>query len=118
MKLRALTWSSYIVTVLAFIFIPISLASSIFGMNVQQMNETGHSIFPFIYTSIVMLTISGLSYSFRHSVKRLVGKIAAMAPFIGDTVLSWCAYDLPHKGGKVLEFCQVHIDRIRQRWGR
>jgi hypothetical protein len=114
MKLRALTWSSYIVTVLAFIFIPISLASSIFGMNVQQINETGHSIFPFIYTSIVLLTISGLSYSFRHSVKRLVDKIASFVPFVQRKMMLGFQLLLVI-WDEVVELCRSQIDKIRQR---
>jgi hypothetical protein len=60
------------VTVLAFIFIPISLASSIFGMNVQQVNGTGRGVWSFVYTSIVLLTISALSFLLRHAVKRVL----------------------------------------------
>jgi Mg2+ and Co2+ transporter CorA len=66
-----LTRPSHIVTVLAFIFVPISLASSIFGMNVQQINDSGHSIFSFVYTSIVLLTVSALGFFFRHAMKRI-----------------------------------------------
>lgn len=114
LRLRALTWSSYIVTVLAFIFIPISLASSIFGMNVQQINETGHSIFPFIYTSIVLLTISGLSYSFRHSMKRLVDKMASFVPFVRWKMI--LGFQLLRMiWGVVVELCRSQIDKIRQR---
>ena len=42
------------VTILAFIFLPTSLASSIFGMNVQQINNTGKNIWIFIVTAILM----------------------------------------------------------------
>lgn len=50
------------VTVLAFIFIPINLASSVYGMNVQEINETGHSIWGFLVTALVLLTCSGLAW--------------------------------------------------------
>ena len=43
-----------IVTLLAFIFIPTSLASSVFGMNVQEINNTGKSIWNFIVTAILI----------------------------------------------------------------
>lgn len=53
------------VTLLAFIFIPISLATSIFGMNVQQINNTGKDIWEFIVTAAVLtvLAISGWGLS-------------------------------------------------------
>ena len=50
------------VTVLAFVFVPISLASSIFGMNVQQINHSSHSIWAFVVTAVVVLTGSVLFY--------------------------------------------------------
>lgn len=50
-------------TILAFVFIPINLASSIFGMNVQQINETGHSIWGFVVAALAMLAASGLSWT-------------------------------------------------------
>jgi hypothetical protein len=50
------------VTVLAFIFIPINLASSVYGMNVQEINATGHSIWGFLVTALVLLTTSGLAW--------------------------------------------------------
>ena len=62
----------FTVTVLAFIFIPINLVSSVFGMNVQQVNGTGHEIWPFVYTSIVLLALSGLSFLLRHFMKRVL----------------------------------------------
>lgn len=75
----------FVVTILAIVFIPVSLASSIFGsyitathcscqrqaladheiigMNVQQINKTGHSIWAFVITAFIMLLISGLSFA-------------------------------------------------------
>lgn len=50
------------VTVLAFVFIPINLASSVYGMNVQEINGTGHSIWGFLVTASVLLTVSGLAW--------------------------------------------------------
>ncbi|KAM0712141.1 hypothetical protein Q7P37_011235 [Cladosporium fusiforme] len=49
-------------TILAFIFIPINLASSIFGMNVQEINKTGHSIWGFVIASLAGLAVSGLCW--------------------------------------------------------
>lgn len=46
------------VTILAFIFIPTSLASSIFGMNVQEINNTGKNIWSFLVTAIVLTSVA------------------------------------------------------------
>jgi uncharacterized membrane protein len=85
---------SLAVTVLAFIFIPISLASSIFGMNVQQINESGPEIWNFLYTSLVLWTLSALSFFLRHTMKRFwvrnVDKIVLLInglPPIGNMIL-------------------------------
>jgi Mg2+ and Co2+ transporter CorA len=59
------------VTVLAFVFIPINLASSVYGMNVQEINDTGHKIWVFVVTSIVFLILSGLAWVWRHALKEL-----------------------------------------------
>jgi hypothetical protein len=75
-----LTKFSHIVTVLAFIFVPISLASSIFGMNVQQISQTGCNLWVFVVTSIVLLTISALSFLFRHALKRFL--FLKVVPFV------------------------------------
>lgn len=42
------------VTILAFIFLPTSLTSSVFGMNVQEINNTGKSIWIFMVTAILL----------------------------------------------------------------
>ena len=46
-------------TVIASVFVPISLASSIFGMNVQQINQSGHSVWAFVVCALVMWLITG-----------------------------------------------------------
>ena len=45
-------------TVLAFVFVPISLASSIFGMDVAQINGTGPNVWAFVLTSVALLVVS------------------------------------------------------------
>jgi hypothetical protein len=47
-----------LLTMLAFIFIPVSLAASIYGMNVQQINGTGHSIVAFVITAILLVVVA------------------------------------------------------------
>ncbi|KAL8631135.1 hypothetical protein Q9189_003169 [Teloschistes chrysophthalmus] len=50
------------VTTLAFIFIPTSLASSIFGMNVQEINSTGKPIWTFILTAILLTSAAVVTW--------------------------------------------------------
>ena len=40
---------------LAFVFIPISLATSVFGMNIQELNATGQPIWVFVVTAAITL---------------------------------------------------------------
>lgn len=42
-------------TILAFLYLPISLAGTIFGMNVQQINDTGPSIWIFLATTVILV---------------------------------------------------------------
>ena len=48
------------VTILAFIYVPINLATSVFGMNLQQLNQNGQNFWSFVVTAIVALLITGL----------------------------------------------------------
>ncbi|KAF9701626.1 hypothetical protein EKO04_001149 [Ascochyta lentis] len=43
-----------LLTAFAFVFLPLSLASSIFGMNVRQINNSGPSIAAFLVTANVL----------------------------------------------------------------
>ncbi|KAI4104432.1 MAG: hypothetical protein L6R37_003251 [Teloschistes peruensis] len=52
----------FAVTTLAFIFIPTSLASSIFGMNVQEINSTGKPIWTFVLTGILLTSAAVVSW--------------------------------------------------------
>ena len=47
------------VTVLAFVYIPLNLATSIFGMNLSELNGSGKNIRVFLCTAIVALLITG-----------------------------------------------------------
>ena len=47
------------VTILAFIYVPINLATSVFGMNLKQLNGQGQNFWSFIVTAIVALLITG-----------------------------------------------------------
>lgn len=50
------------VTVLAFFYVPLNLATSIFGMNIQQLNGSGPRIWVFFTTAIAALLITGGSW--------------------------------------------------------
>ena len=51
-----------IFTVLAFFYIPLNLATSVFGMNLQQLNSSGTSIGIFLGTAVMFLFLTGVSW--------------------------------------------------------
>ncbi|KAL8915123.1 MAG: hypothetical protein Q9172_006952 [Xanthocarpia lactea] len=48
-----------IFTILAFVYIPLNLATSVFGMNLQQLNGSGQSLVDFVLTALLALIITG-----------------------------------------------------------
>lgn len=50
------------VTILAFTYVPLNLATSLFGMNIQQLNGTGQQIWVFFITAVAALLIAGCSW--------------------------------------------------------
>ena len=50
------------VTILAFIYVPLNLAASIFGMNIQQLNGSGQKLWVFFTTAVAALLITGGSW--------------------------------------------------------
>ena len=50
------------VTVLAFIYVPLNLATSLFGMNIQQLNGSGQQIWVFFVTAVAALLFTGGSW--------------------------------------------------------
>ena len=48
------------VTILAFIYVPLNLATSIFGMNLQPLNQTGQNIASLFITAVVVMLVTGL----------------------------------------------------------
>ena len=58
-----------IFTVLAFFYIPLNLATSVFGMNIQQLNGSGTSIGGFLGTAVMLLFLTGLSSSILEAVQ-------------------------------------------------
>ena len=51
-----------IFTVLAFFYIPLNLATSVFGMNLQQLNGSGTAIGAFLGTAAVLLFVTGMTW--------------------------------------------------------
>ncbi|KAL8887424.1 MAG: hypothetical protein Q9215_005002 [Flavoplaca cf. flavocitrina] len=45
-------------TILAFVYVPLNLASSIYGMNIQQLNGNGQSVWVFVVTAVIALFIT------------------------------------------------------------
>ena len=48
------------VTILAFLYLPLNTVTSVYGMNVQQINESGHNIWTFVVTALVAVLVTGL----------------------------------------------------------
>ncbi|GAP83104.2 putative magnesium transport protein transmembrane region [Rosellinia necatrix] len=55
-----------LVTVLAIFFVPISLSTSIFGMNIHELNENGQSLWVFILTTVVVTTATMMLWGFMY----------------------------------------------------
>lgn len=51
-----------IFTILAFVYVPINLATSIFGMNLQQLNQSGRSVWSFLVTAFVSVFVTGFMW--------------------------------------------------------
>ena len=47
---------------LAFVYVSINLATSVIGMNLQQLNQSGQNVRSFVVTSILALIITGLMW--------------------------------------------------------
>ena len=45
------------VTILAFIYVPLNLATSIYGMNIKQLNGNGQTVWVFVVTAMIALII-------------------------------------------------------------
>lgn len=43
---------------MAFVYVPINLATSIFGMNLQQLNQSGQNIWLFVITALICLLVT------------------------------------------------------------
>ena len=50
------------VTILAFVYVPLNLATSIFGMNLSELNGSGKRLWVFLATAIIAVLIAGTSW--------------------------------------------------------
>lgn len=55
--------NNVLVTILAFVYVPLNLATSIFGMNIKQLNHSGQSLWVFFVTAVVALLVTGGSWA-------------------------------------------------------
>ncbi|KAL8851794.1 MAG: hypothetical protein Q9221_003308 [Calogaya cf. arnoldii] len=46
------------ITILAFIYVPLTLTTSIYGMNLQQLNGSGQTVWVFVVTAVIALLIT------------------------------------------------------------
>lgn len=56
------------VTILAFVYVPLNLATSIFGMNIQELNQNGQQFWVFMTTAVTVLIITTGSWFFLEQV--------------------------------------------------
>ena len=47
---------------LAFVYVPLNLATSVFGMNLEQLNGSGQHLQVFIVTAVILLAVTGTSW--------------------------------------------------------
>lgn len=75
------------VTILAFVYVPLNLATSIFGMNIEQLNGSGQRLSVFITTAVVTLAVTGGSWFVIEQVNsyRKWRKRRSDAPYNGKT---------------------------------
>jgi hypothetical protein len=101
-------------------------------MNVQQINQSGQSILSFVYTSIVLLVLSALSFFLRHYMRHVfVGSVVAMRRIFYDNLVPFVKRKIkwvlrmwhgPHGPPRiqrmvrfsVVKFCRFYIDKIQQ----
>ncbi|KAF6236376.1 hypothetical protein HO173_005467 [Letharia columbiana] len=55
------------VTILAFVYVPLNLATSIFSMDIQQLNQKGQNLWVFFVTAVVALLVTGGSWACSNS---------------------------------------------------
>ncbi|KAI1090967.1 hypothetical protein F5B19DRAFT_296271 [Rostrohypoxylon terebratum] len=59
-----------LVTVLAIFFVPISLSTSIFGMNINELNDSGQSLWVFIVSTVVILAVTMMIWGFMYQFQK------------------------------------------------
>ncbi|KAI0182622.1 hypothetical protein EV127DRAFT_487922 [Xylaria flabelliformis] len=59
-----------LITVLAIFFVPISLSTSVFGMNIYELNENGQPIWVFILTTILIVAATMILWGFMYQFQK------------------------------------------------
>ena len=53
-----------VVTLLAFVYVPLNLATSLFSMNINEINDNGPAVWTFIITAIVAISLTATFWGF------------------------------------------------------
>ncbi|KAI0855050.1 hypothetical protein F4860DRAFT_497536 [Xylaria cubensis] len=59
-----------LITVLAIFFVPISLSTSVFGMNIHELNENGQSLWVFILTTVLIVATTMILWGFMYQFQK------------------------------------------------
>ncbi|KAI0545454.1 hypothetical protein F4679DRAFT_561015 [Xylaria curta] len=59
-----------LITVLAIFFVPISLSTSVFGMNIHELNENGQSLWVFILTTVLIVAATMIIWGFMYQLQK------------------------------------------------
>ncbi|KAI1128884.1 hypothetical protein F5Y10DRAFT_277093 [Nemania abortiva] len=59
-----------LITVLAIFFVPISLSTSVFGMNIHELNENGQSLWVFILTTVLIVAATMTAWGFMYQFQK------------------------------------------------
>ncbi|KAI1734578.1 hypothetical protein F4680DRAFT_453856 [Xylaria scruposa] len=59
-----------LITVLAIFFVPISLSTSVFGMNIDELNASGQSLWVFILTTVLIVAVTMILWGFMYQFQK------------------------------------------------
>ncbi|KAG6997601.1 hypothetical protein G7Y79_00039g075630 [Physcia stellaris] len=102
-----------IVTILAFVYVPLNLATSIFGMNIQQLNRNGQPIWVFLVTTIVAVWVTSFVW---FAIEQRMGyltwrkEMSAPVDYDSSCYLDHAVTERPPPLGMVLESMAAHTD--------
>ena len=77
-----------VVTVLAFIFVPFSLTTSIFGMNLQELNQSGKTLQAFLITGFLLFIGAVTAWGIATLTKRAQENFAQRCDLLDEALSS------------------------------